>query len=113
MTLTQIQINSRNKVHDSRNLDYFINTEKFKNALELANDIEYGALTTGLEAGCILIVRTLCNNILSNELEEKNIKQLREIASRKFIPNYNRYTKSGLLNLIKERNKNEERTGCN
>ena len=41
MTLIQIRINSKNKVHDTRNLDYFLNTDKFVRAFELANDVSY------------------------------------------------------------------------
>ena len=109
MTITQVQINMKNKLHHMRNLDYFVNTIRFEKAYEEANEKELYGIDHALKSNNLIVLRNLCNQILRKDLTEKPLSELREIASRKGIPNFNRFTKNGLIYLIKEHMKNEKR----
>ena len=103
MDSIQIQVQAKSKELDYRGINYYVNKDKFVSALALSTDEEYKIIVERLEKGEPDSLRIFCKAILSKELDDKTIADLRIIASGLHIPSYSKYHKDMLLLKIKER----------
>jgi len=104
-----MQNDIKNRTLDWRNLDYYINTYKFIKGWELANKDELEHIRSILKNCDIFLLKRLINKIISKDIEEKTLHELREIASMYGILNYSIYTKTELYDIVKEKLKNDKR----
>lgn len=98
MTLGDIQLTVRAKLNEMRALDRIVNSTEFLECLKIEPNnasLENAILNSDLEQ-----VREWIDNVIRRELCEKNIRDLRALASQLGIRGYTGLPKDDLLILI-------------
>lgn len=99
MTLNQIQVASRLKLLNCRSIEYIVNSPKFERAFELCTDKTL--IYKYIENLDPENLKLLIERVLKQNLDDKSLKDVREVAGSLGILNYNQYNKAELIMLIK------------
>lgn len=106
MKLTEIQMVVHHRVLDMRSLEHFVNTRKFEMAFENAEGADKTIIEDAIRLAdnnqSIEHLKDFINHLLRKELQEKSVRELRNIASKIGIPGFNKLSKVQLIYTIKE-----------
>ena len=105
MTSPEIQMMIHQRVLDMRSLEHFVNTRKFEIAYDSAEDVDKTIIEDSVRladnAQSIEHLKDFINHLLRKELQEKSVRELRDIAANLQIPGYNKLSKLQLISTIK------------
>ena len=110
LTLTMIQTLAYDKMLNSRNLSYVVNTPQFEAAYKEADESQRELFHSFVAGGSVQHIKDLIRTILKDTLESKGVRDLRVIARRKGVHGVSRLSREQLIFLIKERTKQNEET---
>ena len=101
--LVQIQAVVQLKLLKHRNLMYYINTPSFEDTWEQATVEQQKKFENLIAIEDLDNLKLEAKKTHSKNLQDKTLKELREIASRLLIPNYNKYHKEMLILILKDK----------
>ena len=102
MNLMKMRMTIHSQLLNLRNIDYQINALGFERAWDNADEAERKEVIADVLEGRSERIKDWVKKVLSKELECKPVAELRKIAARMRIRDYNHFNKATLLFKIKK-----------